>query len=532
MSSTYKNNVTLVVCRLKSTHTSINLPIKKMGSMNVSAKGLDLIQKWEGLKLEAYLDPVGIPTIGYGTIAYPNGKQVAMGDRISQEQAHGFLLHECTSICARVEGLCTAPINQNQFDALVSFSYNVGVGALGDSTLLKQLNQSNYIGAASEFPRWNKGTVNGEKVELPGLTNRRMDEKALFESTQMGGHPIKVDTSPTTQQQVTWLEGYADNGKIVIVGWKGNEVIEIISFESKAKRLLVDVLNQYPKAANFVIASSGKVIPAGDRVIITDLKGVGSATSPASVPAMPSMILSRGSKGAEVKTLQERLKDLGYYQGEIDGDFGFHTDADVRRFQADAFGSAEADGRVGKITWGKLWESTPPTIISTAPGVSGKTYLRLTKSTRRDQDGLCILILDYIKNGAVEGSLQVCSGAASAQRFRSGANSNAGSMEPLPEGRWHINDIVWCADKDIYGPAIFASGLGPVSTPISYVGPGSTERGAIEIHIDWNKSGAPGTAGCIGINNVSDYKTLVRWLRDSNTRDLYVDWNLGTCPQP
>jgi len=501
--------------------------------MNVSTKGLDLIQKWEGLKLEAYLDPVGIPTIGYGTIAYPNGKQVALGDRISQEQAHGFLLHECTSICARVEGLCKTPVNQNQFDALVSFSYNVGVGAFGDSTLLKKLNQSDYIGAASEFPRWNKGTVNGQKVELPGLTNRRMDEKALFESTQMGGQPIKVDTSPTAQQQVTWLEGYADNGNTVIVGWKSSEVVEIISFESKSKRLLNDVLNQYPKAANFVIAPSGKVIPTGNRIIITDRKGVGTATSsPASVPEVPSLILSRGSQGAEVKTLQERLKDLGYYKGGIDGDFGFGTDAAVRRFQADAFGSADADGRVGKITWAKLWQSTPSTPISTAPGVSGKTYLRLTKTDQRDQNGLCILILDYIKNGAVDGSLQVCSGGPSAQRFRTGANSRAGSMEPLPEGRWHINDIAWCGGKDVYGPAIFASGLGPVSTPIDYVGPGSTERGAIEIHIDWNKSGAPGTAGCIGINDPNDYKILVRWLGDPSIKDLYVDWKLGTCPQP
>ena len=501
--------------------------------MNVSSKGLDLIKKWEGLRLEAYLDPVGIPTIGYGTIAYPDGRQVDMGDRITQEQADGFLLHECTSICARVEGLCTAPINQNQFDALVSFSYNVGVGAFGDSTLLNKLNQSDYTGAASEFPRWNKGTVNGQKVELPGLTNRRKDEKALFESSQTGGQPIKVDTAPTTQQQVTWLEGYTDNGKTVIVGWKGSEVVEIISFDGKAKRLLIDVLNQYPKAANFVIAPSGKVIPDGDRITITDRKGVGSRTvSPASVPPVPSQILARGSQGEEVKTLQGRLKDLGYYQGNIEGDFGTGTDAAVRRFQADVFGSAEADGRVGKITWAKLWESTPPTPVSTAPGVAGKTYLRLTKTDQRDQEGLCILILDYIKNGTVNGTLKVCSGAAWAQRFRTGANSRAGSMEPLPEGRWHVNDIAWCAGKDVYGPAIFSSGLGPVSTPINYVGPGSTERGAIEIHIDWNKSGSPGTAGCIGIKEPNDYKTLVRWLRDSDPKDLYVDWNLGTCPKP
>jgi lysozyme len=501
--------------------------------MNISPKGLDLIKKWEGCELEAYLDPVGIPTIGYGTIAYPDGREVAMGDRITKEQADGFLMHECASFCARVEELVTVPLNQNQFDALVSFAYNVGGGALGGSTLLRKLNQSDYAGAASEFLQWNKGKVNGQMVEISGLTNRRKDEKAVFESSQAGGQPVQIDTSPTPQQQVTWLEGYADNGKTVIVGWNDSKIVEIISLESKAKRLLIDVLNQYPKAANFVFAPPGNAIPAGERITITDRKAAVSSTAASvSVPPVPSQVLARGSNGEDVKILQERLKDLGYYKGDIDGDFGSGTDAAVRMFQADAFGRAEADGRVGRITWGKLWESTPPTPISTPPGVPGKTYLRLTKTDRRDGNGLCILMLDYIKNGTTQESLQVCSGAASAQRFRTGALSRAQSMEPLPEGRWKINDILWAAGKDDYGPAIFQSGLGPVTTPIDYAGPGSTERGAIEIHIDWNKSGAPGTAGCIGINTVNDYKTLVRWLRDSDPRDLYVDWKLGTCPQP
>jgi lysozyme len=105
-------------------------------------------------------------------------------------------------------------------------------------------------------------------------------------------------------------------------------------------------------------------------------------------------------------------------------------------------------------------------------------------------------------------------------------------MEPLPEGRWRIQDIAWANGKDVYGPEVFASGLGPVSTPLEYVGPGSTERANIEIHIDWNVPRAPGTAGCIGIRDVKDYKTLVRWLRDTDPKDLYVDWEKGTCPKP
>ena len=502
--------------------------------MNISMACLDLIKKWEGCKLEAYLDPVGIPTIGWGTIAYPDGQPVAMGDRISQEQADGFLQHECNSIVPRIGRLVTVGLNQNQFDALVSFVYNVGGGAFAESTLLNKLNQGDYAGAAAEFPRWNKGEVNGKKVELPGLTNRRKDERALFESTAQGGKPVEIDTTPTPQQQVTWLEGYLDGGNTVIVGWKGSEVVEILTLASKAKGLLIDVLNQYPKAANFVIAPAGKAIPAGDRVGISDRKGRGNeGVAPASAPPAPSQVLARGSKGEDVKVLQERLKDLGYYKKVIDSDFGSGTDAAVRAFQADVFGSGEADGKVGPKTWAKLWESAPPVTVNPTPGEPGKTYLRLTKTNRRDNEGLCVLLLDYIKNGVVQESLETCSGQSYAQNFRTGVQSRSGSMEPLPEGRWRIEDIAWANGKDVYGPEVFSSGLGPVSTPLEYVGPGSTDRGAIEIHIDWNKnSGAPGTAGCIGIYSEKDYKTLVRWLRDTDPRDLYVDWGKGTCPKP
>lgn len=226
--------------------------------MNVSSNGLAIIKKWEGCKLDAYLDPVGIPTIGYGTIAYPDGRRVAMGDQIVQEQAEGFLLHECTSICPAVERQVAVPLSQNQFDALVSFSYNVGLGAFGDSTLLRKLNQSDYAGAAEEFLRWNKGQVGGQTVELPGLTNRRRDERALFLSSEPAGAPLAVDPSPSPQQQVTWLEGFLEDGKTVIAAWNDHQIVEVVSLDAKAKRLLIDVLNQYPKAANFVLAPAGK----------------------------------------------------------------------------------------------------------------------------------------------------------------------------------------------------------------------------------------------------------------------------------
>lgn len=162
---------------------------------------------------------------------------------------------------------------------------------------------------------------------------------------------------------------------------------------------------------------------------------------------------------------------------------------------------------------------------------STRPYLRLTRTNKMNQSGLEQLKLDYIKNGAIAGSLIVVSGAPGAQQFRTGARSRSGSLEPLPEGRWGIEDVAWAAGKDNYTGS-WGAGLGPVSTPLRYLGPGNTERAAIEIHIDSNARVSPGTAGCIGIANENDYKKFVSWLRDSDPRDLFVDYSLGTCPKP
>lgn len=162
---------------------------------------------------------------------------------------------------------------------------------------------------------------------------------------------------------------------------------------------------------------------------------------------------------------------------------------------------------------------------------SVKPYLKLTRTGKTNGVGLELLKLEYIKQGQSIGSLMVVSGAPGAQQFRVGSRSRSGSLEPLPEGRWGIEDVAWAAGKDNYS-GNWGPGLGPVSTPLRYLGPGTTERSAIEIHIDSNARTSPGTAGCIGIANESDYRKFVTWLRDTDPRDLYVDYNLGTCPKP
>jgi len=155
---------------------------------------LDLIKSFEGLKLNPYLDKVGVPTIGYGTILYPNGIKVSLHDpSITEEQAIEYLMHEVNAKAAGVEKYVTATVNDNEFGALVSFAYNLGLGSLHGSTLLSMLNANQDRNAiADQFLRWNKA---GGK-ELPGLTRRRQAERALFL------HPMLSANSSSDQQDI------------------------------------------------------------------------------------------------------------------------------------------------------------------------------------------------------------------------------------------------------------------------------------------------------------------------------------------
>lgn len=139
--------------------------------MRTSQKGIDLIKKFEGCRLEAYKCPAGIWTIGYG-----HTKGVKDGQIITQEQAEEFLREDLRIFEQTVESCVKVPLSQNQFDALVSFCYNCGSGALKTSTLLRLLNEGKYSSAADQFLRWNKA---GGKV-LVGLTRRREEEREMF----------------------------------------------------------------------------------------------------------------------------------------------------------------------------------------------------------------------------------------------------------------------------------------------------------------------------------------------------------------
>jgi GH24 family phage-related lysozyme (muramidase) len=141
------------------------------GARDIDQKGLNLLKSFEGLRLTAYQDAVGVWTIGYGTT-----RGVYPGMTITQQQAEAFLQQDLDTFEAAVGTDVTVPLTDDQFSALVSFTYNVGTGALASSTLLRLLNQKDYQGAADQFLLWNKAGG----VELAGLTRRRNAERALF----------------------------------------------------------------------------------------------------------------------------------------------------------------------------------------------------------------------------------------------------------------------------------------------------------------------------------------------------------------
>jgi len=163
----------------------------------LNTAGIELIKKYEGIEdgdpttvnLDPYIDPVGIYTIGWGhairwnngflTTQTPRHKQIAKclyPKGLTLVEAEALLLSDIQAHSLPVENLVQVPVTDNQFAALVSFAFNLGVRSLATSTLLKKLNGGDFDGAVKEFARWNKA---GGKV-LTGLTRRRAAEAALF----------------------------------------------------------------------------------------------------------------------------------------------------------------------------------------------------------------------------------------------------------------------------------------------------------------------------------------------------------------
>lgn len=156
-----------------------------MSNLVTSPRGINLIKKWEGFHADVYLCPAKKLTVGWGHVIRPsNGLKLGSGITLAQAEAFlkadlniAELFINAVLSPAKIKGL---PLNQNEFDALVCFSFNLGVGALDDSTLLKKLQAGDRAGAANEFGKWSYMHVLGKAVFVKGLFKRRMDERQLF----------------------------------------------------------------------------------------------------------------------------------------------------------------------------------------------------------------------------------------------------------------------------------------------------------------------------------------------------------------
>lgn len=159
---------------------SQNKRIRSIIYKSINQPGLDFIKQWEGFRQTPYDDVAGHPTIGFGTLITPGHRFEGRGSITHQEAEEELKKYIQDYVEPSIQMLVRVPLNQNQFNALASFIYNLGPENFAKSTLLKKLNQKDYQGAAEEFPRWNKARVSGELTPIRGLTRRREAEKKMF----------------------------------------------------------------------------------------------------------------------------------------------------------------------------------------------------------------------------------------------------------------------------------------------------------------------------------------------------------------
>ena len=192
-----------------------------MATMKTSAEGRKAIAGHEGVRLKAYPDPAtgGEPwTIGVGHTSAAGPPKVVKGMTITAQECDEILSRDLAVFEAAVLKAVTVPLNQNQFDALVSLCFNIGAGNFGKSTLLKRLNAGEYRSAAEQFSVWNKAAG---KV-MPGLVKRRADEKALFlKSVQpvQAPAPSNPDLEPKAEPEQPVIGGFWSRFLAAIKKW-------------------------------------------------------------------------------------------------------------------------------------------------------------------------------------------------------------------------------------------------------------------------------------------------------------------------
>ena len=185
--------------------------------MKTSDAGLKLIMQFEGLRRKAYRCPAGVWTIGYGHTSAAGAPEVRDGLRISAQEAEAILKKDLAGFEAAVVGMVKTKLTQAQFDVLVSFAYNCGVGALRASTLLKRVNTGGFDAVPAELMKWTKA----KGKELPGLVRRRRAEAALWRGLPIGIDKQEARTAPDLPQPPKPITRSREANAAILAGGAG-----------------------------------------------------------------------------------------------------------------------------------------------------------------------------------------------------------------------------------------------------------------------------------------------------------------------
>ncbi|MEO0879876.1 MAG: lysozyme [Pseudomonadota bacterium] len=247
--------------------------------MRISQNGVELLKKFEGLETRAYEDIAGIVTIGYGhTGAYPSGFRlkgsVQLGDEITEAEAEELLRADLRPREQAVERLTSVPLNQNEFDALVSFVYNVGENAYRNSTARRRLNKEDRDGAAEALTWWNKATIGGVLRPVKGLTRRRAAEAALFTTPveRLAANPPRASDSARIQpvESAPRRGNIADSRTIQGATVAGGAGVASTTMGRRDAQELDEIETRIEQGDDFMITASGGDASDTDQPAPTD----------------------------------------------------------------------------------------------------------------------------------------------------------------------------------------------------------------------------------------------------------------------
>ncbi len=222
--------------------------------MKMSQAGIDaLVKKFEGCKLSSYRCPANVCTIGFGHTSAAGAPEVTDGMTITQKQADIILAADLVRYEQAVTGLLQQPVTQHQFDVLVDFAYNAGIGNLKSSTLLKKVNAAEFDAVPAELMKWTKG---GGKV-LPGLVRRRQAESAWWIASDL--HPIEAQdhrVEPDPIPARTMAQSKQGNAAVITAGLGGLGAAKEIAAQAQDASETADQLMGLLHNSNFLIMAA------------------------------------------------------------------------------------------------------------------------------------------------------------------------------------------------------------------------------------------------------------------------------------